>query len=381
MVINYFSTPERPAVNQSVARFLLSVYVIWKISAFDWEFLNEWPAYVFDPRQEFLRSYAFVIYLATVACVACFGLGALVRVSALGGAVGLMVLGGLHQAVDNQGKRLLIPAIVILVLGIWRQADQLSLDLLRSFHGADRQRKEDLLAQSPVRRLEALRIALLAASGTYFLTALGRILHGSYWAWTDPANLRRTIHVEALKNLGLTETWLGAAVIDSPNFVVGVLSHGTMVLELGFLATVLAGLPVWPVVLGLLGLHAGIFLSMHLLFVESACLLLPFVDWARVIALFQKPDPAVIRYRSSMNVGSTLLMVFRQLDVRNAFDFRPVRESMPATRPSPWCTVEVGGATWRDGRALLRLCAQFRIIELLARPLAGRQPAVVERTS
>ena len=373
MVLNYLSTPCQPAVNQSAARFLLSSYVIWKISAFDWAFLGEWPAYFFDPRQDLLRSYGLPLYLVTVACVACFGMGLLVRVSALGGALGLMLLGGLHQAIDNQGKRLLIPAILILVLGVWRQPDCLSLDRLWRFYRADRGRKEELLAQGHVRRLEALRVALLVVSSTYFLTALGRILHGSYWEWTEPSNLRRTIHLEALKNLGIGETWIGPAIIESPDAVVGALSHGTMALELGFLAAVLLRLPIWPVALGLLGLHLGIFLSMHLLFVESVCLLLPFIDWAGVVSVLQKPDPVVIRYRPSMAIGATLLMVLKQLDVRNAFTFvssGDAESSTSSNRPS-WCAVDVDGSIWRDGRGLLRLCAQFRIAALALRPVVA----------
>lgn len=374
VVINYFSAPRQPAVNQSVGRFLFAGYVLWKISAFDWAFLSEWPAYFFDPLQDLLRGYGFYIYLATVACVSCFGLGLFVRVSALGGAVGLMVLGGLHQAIDNQGKRLLIPAILMLVLGIWRQPDRLSLDGLRRFYRADPPRKDELLAQGRIRRLEALRVALVVASATYFLTGFGRILHGSYWEWTDPANLRRTIHVEALKNLGLAETWYGPAVIESPDLVVGALSHGTMVLELGLLVTVLAGLPIWPVVAGLLAFHFGIFLTMHLLFVESVCLLLPFVNWAGVLAFLQKPEPVVIRYRSTVALGATLLMVLKQLDVRDTFELAPACDAA-SLRGAGWCTVEAGGSTWRDGAGLIRLFAQFRVFGLVARPLfflAGR---------
>ena len=366
VVINYFSAPRQPAVNQSVGRFLFAGYVLWKISAFDWAFLSEWPAHFFDPLQDFLRGYGFQIYLATVACVSCFGLGLFVRVSALGGAVGLMVLGGLHQAVDNQGKRLLIPAILMLVMGIWRQPDRLSLDGLRRFYHADPPRKEELLAQGRVGRLEALRVALVVAAATYFLTAFGRILHGSYWEWTDPANLRRTIHVEALKNLGIAETWYGPAVIESSDLAVGALSHGTMVLELGLLVTVLAGLPIWPVVTGLLAFHFGIFLTMHLLFVESVCLLLPFVNWGGAVTLLQKADPVVIRYRSTRALAATVLMALKQLDVRDTFELVPAGDAA-SLRGSGWCTVEAGGSTWRDGAGLIRLWAQFRVVGSVAR--------------
>jgi hypothetical protein len=374
MFINYYARRDQPMVNQSIVRVFFTCYIIWKISAYDWAFLAEWPEYLFDERQAFLRQYAVHVYFGTVACLAAFAIGLFTPVASLGGAFGLMLLGGIHQAVDNQGKRLLVPAFVVLILGVHRKCDWLSVDRLRHFFRLAPEARDRLLAGPNRSAQDGLGIALLVIALTYFLTAFGRIVHGSYSGWTDPSNLRRTLHIEAMKNLGLPGTWLGSRVINAPDAVVSAFSHGTMFAELGLLVAVLTRLPIWPFVVGLAMLHTGIFLSMHLLFVESFALLLPMLDWARIVSLFEKRDAVAVRYDVTRAGVATFLMAVKQFDVRQAFTFMPLPGRDAANVEQTWCEVQIGDATWRNASALLRLVAQFRGVASLVAPFQTGAP-------
>ena len=43
MFINYYARRDQAMVNQSIVRVLFTSYIIWKLSAYDWAFLAEWP--------------------------------------------------------------------------------------------------------------------------------------------------------------------------------------------------------------------------------------------------------------------------------------------------------------------------------------------------
>lgn len=289
--INYVACPSRPSsINRSCARVLVGCYAIWKILSYSIDSLQDWPPFLFRAHTHgaFLISENWLVLLpvekwTAVALLCLFVTGWGVRWTALASAILIGHMIALHYVVTNSGSTFL-PAVYILVLfAIYEDADDFSPPSRRS-PGSARAEDEPVPYNMAVLKWSLLTIALL-----YFFTGYSKIAAAGL-DWAEPGNLTRMIHAEAIMYLDHIPP-VGWVIMQDP-WLARLSSWGTLVLECGLLPAVVAGLPITPIVLGLLVMHTVIALAMRIFFFDQYVLFLLFVPWDRLWARAVKTGSA-----------------------------------------------------------------------------------------
>lgn len=288
--VNYFACSSRPSgINRSCARALVGCYAAWKILSYSIDSLQEWPPFLFRAHAHgaFLLAEHWLVLLpvekwATVALLGFFVAGRGVRWMALASAILIGHMTALHYVVTNSGSTFL-PAVYILVLfAIYHDADDFPSPTSRSPGTACAE------GEPALHSMAVLKWSLLTISLLYFFTGYSKIAAAGL-DWTEPGNLTRMIHAEAIMHLDHIPP-VGWVIMQDP-WLARLSSWGTLVLECGFLPAVVAGLPITPIVLGLLIMHTVIALAMRIVFFDQYVLFLLFVPWDRLWARAVKLRP------------------------------------------------------------------------------------------
>lgn len=265
MFVNYFDDATRSTpLNVAVARIVLSVYVLWRSTAIDVRAILEWPVAVYPfttylyPPAGFewvliVEKWLLVLFATSLL------LGYRTRLHSF--LVGLLFahLTGAIMMFNRSGEtqQLAIASLLILLFGLYAEQDEISVDGFRRTRNCSLHELNETLEGS-VRnsfRMDGLK---------YMLLTLGILYAGSAWAkidvvglvtWTDPDSLAR--HIRYYRDLFQGAPPLADLLIDSPELL-AVSTWGTLALEFGLLATILAGITITPVILSLLGMHTGI---------------------------------------------------------------------------------------------------------------------------
>jgi hypothetical protein len=166
-------------------------------------------------------------------------------------------------------------------------------------------------------------LALLTVAILYFGSAWAKLVFGSggvAWEWMSPGNLARwtissLIYWEPPTPLG--ELMLRSRVLLSAAAV------GTVVLEAGLLVVVLLGLPITPVVVGLLGMHTVITLSLGPFFFDQYVFLALFIPWDAAYRRVAPTREAVVVYDGHRSVCVGSLYPFKLLDTNEVVRFYP----------------------------------------------------------
>jgi hypothetical protein len=279
-MINYFSNQHRDnAFNLLITRVTIAIYIIWKLLSYDFHRLQDWPIFLYQNHphgyfligSNFLEFIVFEVFLAIILCVF-FGLGWQRKIVALLLAILLTHLTAIHYVVTNSAATF-IPTIYLLVLwAVFEHTDPYQYNFWTGFSRTDTvDSKTDMVI---------LKWFLLIIALTYFFTGYAKIINLG-WAWFDPDNMAILIHREALMHLELLPP-VGQILIEMP-MLLFVSATSTIVLEVGFLIAILINKPLWPFLLGLLGFHTMIALSMHIFFFDQYILLTLFLPWDRWI--------------------------------------------------------------------------------------------------
>lgn len=266
MFLNPWRVDGRSAFNIAAARRFLALYVIWRILSYSWPELSAWPSYPFEVGltqilPSFLapaRSFLLYVALGTVALLLVVLRRAHWRLAAATAAFLVIVLGGFHQAVDNQGKRFMLPALFLLIFAVFADSE----------------------GDSPAPGPEANPLCwiLLALATSYALVVWHRMAGGHVVAWATADNLLRTIRWESLQHLGVPETFV-EPFLHRWRIVPVLAAPGTLFVELSLLGSILLGLRITVPVLAVISMHLGILASMNLFFSGNILLLCMFLDW------------------------------------------------------------------------------------------------------
>lgn len=266
MFLNPWRTGERSSYNVVAARRFLAIYLIWRVASYPWPDLADWPTVVYDERFASILPDALLparAYLLPIAVVVIALLVAVVatqywRYAALLAGTGLILLGAFHHSIDNQGKRWMVPALFLFIFALFPP------------------RPEDSSPPGPASN--PLCWTLLALATTYWLVVWHRLVGGHIPAWVQGDNLLRTIRWEALRNLGIPETF-AEPVLHAVPLLATLAAAGAVVTEVSLLVFVLLRRSISIPAIALIGMHLGILVSMHLFFVESIALMLIFLNW------------------------------------------------------------------------------------------------------
>lgn len=326
--INYFADVTRPTpINDTVARLVLGGYLVWKTIWYDWHLVLEAPyvgteeyAFLIPPTADVLVVEKYLLVVALLG----FVLGYRLRLAAFVSAVLVGHMGGVRFAYNTSGgvTALFIATYFLVFFGIfahrqsgtvdaWLRASEQSLDTLVSH-----------LKSSPrgAFRMDALKWSLCALAIVYFGSGWNKLFPGLRLEWVAPWNLSRILlvhtHVYPQQNF----PWVSDLMLQYPT-VVGLSAAMTLVLELGFLVAVLAGVTLTPVVLGLFGMHLIVLLSLGILFGDVYPFLLMFFSWDLLYQRVVRDRRLDLVFDERCFFCARSLLPFKYLDVNDTVTF------------------------------------------------------------
>lgn len=351
MVLNYLRTRERDSpVNLAVARVGLGAYLVWKLVWYEPRLWTDLPFVGF-------AGYVWAIPPGTVlvaekwlaiAALLAFAVGYRIRWTGLVASLLVFHLASVRFTVNTSGgtTALFFAASMLVFFALYSHEDDLSLDALRrtgtrpigtltAFLKRDRDAAgrsvgpaapsrgsarsttaafTDAAAAVPRSfRTTPLLYSQLLLAVIYFGAGLAKVIRGGP-GWVAPDNLSRIILVR--NELNAMPVDVGYWVIQYPGLV-SLLAVGTIVLELGLLVALLARWPVWPVVVGIVGMHLAILPTMGMFFFDPLVLFALFVPWDRVLGGLARRDVLDVVFDENCYFCARSLYPFAHLDVAN----------------------------------------------------------------
>ncbi len=284
--VNYLACPKRDtSFNVAVARVLIGVTCLWKLFSYDFAGVGEWPLVLFEtsPHGAFLLGAPHLALLTAevvlaAAALAAFTVGWQLALSSFASALLIAHLSALHYVPSNAASTWLPFVYAILLFGVYRDTDTLSLDARRC----------KAASRAPAGDTIILRWLLFLVAAIYFFTGYAK-LRRSGIGWGVADNLGLLLHQEAVMHLGEIPP-LALFLMDHP-VLLGMSAALTLVLECGFLLAVVLRLPITLFIVGLAGMHAMIAFCMGILFFDQFLIYLLFVPWDRVRAFAARGAP------------------------------------------------------------------------------------------
>ena len=333
LFVNYVWEPSRDSpINVAVARVILGSYLIWNFASVDFAALAGWHVYlarrgsymVFNsPSIQRLLPVEQVVLLCLLFA---FVLGYRERLTALLSALLVSHLAIVLSTYSYTGRvnSMFIAAYVLIFFGLYAETDPLSLDTVRGAGPLDREELDRRLRSSldGTHSVRILQLALLAVAILYFGSAWAKLVLGPggiAWEWMSAGNLARW----TISSLTYWEplTRLGELMLQYP-VSLSAAAVGTVVLEAGLLVVALLGLPITPVVLGLLGMHTVITLALGPFFFDQYVFLALFVPWDVLYRRVAPTRGTVVVYDGTRSAAIRSLYPFELLDANGVVQFR-----------------------------------------------------------
>lgn len=372
MFINYFGDDTRQSpVNLAVARGIIGVWLIWKTIMYDWRLFLEVPFHMTPAFAWAIPPIAPGLILTVEKWVAiglllAFMLGYRIRLTAGVSAVLLAHLGTVRatQLTSGETESIFIGVFFLIMFALYAGQDRLSVDELRRA-GKDSvdSLRTSLTTTSTAYRLVALKWCLVIIALIYFGSGFDKIFHAGL--------LNPTLEFAAPDNLArITTLYRSDGPVQFVNeypLLMRLGGIGTLVLELGFLAAVLAGITVTPVIVGLLAFTVANTLLLGIHFVDVYFILLLFAGWDRAYRRIVSDRDLVIVFDDRCHFCMRSLLPFKHLDINDSVTFLPQRDA--PTRYSERDGVDFDramfafhdGECWEGYYAFRELLRQFRI--------------------
>jgi predicted DCC family thiol-disulfide oxidoreductase YuxK len=354
MFVNYFRSRERASpVNLAVARVLLGGYLLWKVVWYDPRLWTDLPFVGFAgyvpaiPPAPVLVAEKWLLVAALVAVV----VGYRTRWTALAAALLVVHLASVRYTVNTSGgtTALFFAAYILVFIALYDRLDDLSVDALRRTgerpiealrahlkrdRDRDGARPSDAADGATADAVEAtadddpdaiprtfpttpLLYGQLMLAVVYFGAGVAKLIKGGP-GWFASDNLARTILVR--NELYAMPVDLGYWVVQYPTLVT-LLAVATVALEVGLLIALVARWPVWPVIVGLLGMHLSIMPIMGMFFFDPFLLFALFVPWDRVLGVLARRDTLDVVFDEHCYFCARSLYPFAHLDVENRVRF------------------------------------------------------------
>jgi hypothetical protein len=383
--INYFRcSTRRTCLNLSLARFFICCLGAWKLGSSPYAGLATFPEQCFE--ENFHAMLAWLRPAAAgwiqaeqaigVACLILCAFGVARRFTAFGAALILSHLEGVALAVCSDKTASLVSYFLIFY-GMFSAVDTITWDALRKRCKCPQAELSADLAGAATPggvRLEALAWFLVTMAAIYFLTGFGK-WRAAGWgtAWGTAENMRLALLNNAVgRTIPLPP--LGE-FLCSHELLLALAGRGTLILEFGFLVAVLAGLPITPFVVGLIGMHVGILYSMEVNYLRDMGMLhLAFLAWDSSVERLQRRHNLVVFHGDCRPRCLSWLLLAKHADVTGGLRFiataAPTHESGGSTA-SGLCVVDAAGCSHTGSNAVVLLLTYLGFARPIARLLAA----------
>lgn len=363
-------------LNLATARIILSGYLIWVLVSIEWGQLSRYPptrtASDTEPFQvlipEVVLLYVDLLVLVTVLLLLMVAIGAYLQYSGYLASLLVCYFGVLRFQVDVTWSTQMFFAAGLLLMfyALYSDRDELSVDgLRRTSHTGLNGLNAHLKRPVGSRRYRAspLRVFLLALGLLYFGSGLGKLVVGGP-GWMTATNLGRNVFrpIQYGYAPGLRD------VILQFELLLLALAVGTIVLELGFLVSILTNRLFDAFILSLLAFHIGIALTMGPIFVYTIVFLLLFLDWRRIASAITPSDDLIVAYDEHCFACARSLYFFKYLDVTDTVEFYSQSNVAPGSERIEGVDFDRsihlinGGDVYEGYNALRELCRRLGVL-------------------
>ncbi|AGB39653.1 DCC1-like thiol-disulfide oxidoreductase family protein [Natronococcus occultus] len=335
--VNYVADDARPSpVNLAVVRVLLGLYVLWRVLALEWGAYGEWPDFHVDETIGFLHQDLFFTLLpyqqwVVAALLVLFIVG--YRTRWTGGLASLLLMHMLSVKATiylaGTVESLFVCAYLILLFALFAEDDVLSVDAVRRTSDRSIAELNAVLRGETSRtyRMRALKWGLLAVAIIYVGSAWGKALNGPLEIWLSGTELQRDILFYG--ELTGIDRAFGAPLVDN-ELLAWVGFVGTALVQLSLLVAAVLGTSVTLPVLGLIGFHVAVILTLGLYFVDMILVLSLFAAWDVAHRRLATADEATVMYDDRCHAYARALVPFVHLDTTDSVRFVP-QSSAPST--------------------------------------------------
>ncbi len=336
--INYFADAERDRpINLAVGRVILGGYLIWKLLSYEWMAMQAWPVknrttwLILWPQP--LQEFVFVERWLALLAVLLFLVGYRIEVTAVVAAALVSHLATFMYSFTASGHTtsFFIAVYFLVFYAVYHTQCRLSVDeLVRT---GDRSLPElNGFLKSRTHggyRADPLKWGLLALAIVYFGSGYDKVVNTPLTTWLGSQNLGRIlIHKRELYH---TSKPVADLLLQYP-ILIDMATWGTIVLEVGFVVAVLAGVTITPFVLAFLGFHTVIALAVGPFFFDLYVFFLLFVPWDVTFGWLESDEPLDIVYDERCYFCARSLYLFKLLDVNGNVRFYSQSDAPPHYR-------------------------------------------------
>ncbi|MDG5758445.1 DCC1-like thiol-disulfide oxidoreductase family protein [Natronococcus sp. A-GB1] len=370
--VNYVADDGRASpINLAVVRVLLGMYVIWRVLSLEWAAYGEWPNFHVDETIGFLHQDLFFALLpyqqwVVAALLVLFVVG--YRTRWTGGLASLLLMHMLSVKATiylaGTVESLFVCSYLILMFALFAEDDRLSIDALRRSRDRSLEELNAVLTDRTDRvyRMRALKWGLLAVAIIYVGSAWGKALNGPLEIWLSGAELQRDVLFYG--ELTGIDRAAGVPIVEN-ELLAWVGFVGTALVQVSLLVAAVIGLSVTLPILGIIGFHVSVILTLGLYFIDMILVLSLFAAWdlayRRLAA--DADDEATVVYDDRCHACARALVPFAHLDGTDSVRFVP-RSDAPAELADRDAALILSddGETAEGYEAFRRLIGQFRLL-------------------
>ena len=374
MFVNYVRNTERPSpINLALARFVVGFWLVWKTIWYDWGRIvatpyqdavtvaHQWAIPAAAPWLLTVEKYLLVVLL----CL--FVVGYRTRITA---AVSSLVLAHLATVratlvATGETQNIFLGTMILIFFALYADEDELSLDGLRRIDNRSLDSTVGRLTDDGDERFEmsALRYSLLFIALLYFSSGLSKVVQGGGLGFVVPDNLARLVLVRSY-----VYPWsdLPLVIVEYPALATlgGI---GTLVLELGLLVALLAGVLYTPLLAGLMLFALSNAAILGIFFADNLFILALFLAWDDAYARTLTDRSLTVVFDDRCLLCVRALYPFELLDTADTVAFVPQGAAPDRYRERDGVDFDSAMYAFHDGTAyegydaFVELFRQFRV--------------------
>jgi len=331
--INYVADDDRPSpLNLGIGRVVFGLYAMWKFGTqVDWTTLRTWPvritdftAFLVPPEQ--LQWVIQVEFWIVLVLLVLFTVGYRIGLSGFFASLLIAHMAGAMYTISNSGTtETFVPvSLLLMIFAVYRSDVVLSLDRFREQRTASLDRLTTQL-EADARQayhLSPLKWALVLAGIIYFLSGVSKVLGGSVVEWASAASMNRFMQRTIVRGY---ENPLLEPLVSYP-ILSDIAAIGSIVLEVGFLPAIVAGLGISLFVVGFFVFHAAIAIALTPFFFDQYVLLLLFFSWDSLHHRLSTATHVDVVYDDRCHFCTRVLLQVDYWDLRDGLAFHPATE-------------------------------------------------------